>query len=142
MNILLLNGPNLNMLGKRDARVYGTETLADVEAMCQGFADAHDITLTCRQSNHEGELVDWIQQARGTYDTIIINGGAYTHTSIAIHDALEIFDGKIIEIHISEPKKREAFRHISYIEPCADYRIAGQGVKGYIMALEWAVDKK
>ncbi|MCS5596842.1 MAG: type II 3-dehydroquinate dehydratase [Alphaproteobacteria bacterium] len=142
MNILLLNGPNLNMLGKRDASIYGTETLKDVEDMCQNFADKNSVSLTCRQSNHEGELVTWIQQARGAYDAIIINGGAYTHTSIAIHDALEIFDGKVVEIHISEPKKRETFRHISYIEPCADYRIAGDGVKGYIMALEWAVDKK
>ena len=142
MNILLLNGPNINMLGKRDASIYGTETLKDVEGMCQNFADKNGVSLTCRQSNHEGELVTWIQQARSTYDVIIINGGAYTHTSIAIHDALEIFDGKVVEIHISEPKEREAFRHISYIEPCADYRIAGHGIKGYIIAFEWAVDKK
>ena len=79
------------MLGKRDASIYGTETLKDVEGMCQNFADKNGVSLTCRQSNHEGELVTWIQQARSTYDVIIINGGAYTHTSIAIHDALEIF---------------------------------------------------
>lgn len=137
MKILILNGPNLNMLGLRDPSVYGYETLADIEALCRNAALGKADAVDFKQSNHEGELVTWIQQARGEFDAIVINGGAYTHTSLALHDALEIFDGKIVEIHISEPKKREKFRHFSYIEPCADHRIAGCGAQGYVMALEW-----
>jgi 3-dehydroquinate dehydratase-2 len=137
MKILILNGPNLNMLGLRDASVYGQETLADIEALCRNTAQGKADDVDFKQSNHEGELVTWIQQARGKFDAIVINGGAYTHTSLALHDALEVFDGKIVEVHISEPKKREEFRHFSYIEPCADHRIAGCGAQGYVMALEW-----
>jgi 3-dehydroquinate dehydratase-2 len=135
MKILILNGPNLNMLGLRDPALYGHETLADIEALCR--STAHDKAIDFRQSNHEGELVTWIQKAREEFDAIVINGGAYTHTSLALHDALELFDGKIVEVHISEPRKRETFRHFSYIEPCADHLIAGCGAQGYVMALEW-----
>tara|TARA_R110002124_G_scaffold287216_1_gene471429 strand:- start:125247 stop:125681 length:435 start_codon:yes stop_codon:yes gene_type:complete len=138
MKILILNGPNLNMLGLRDPAIYGHETLADIETLCRNAVqDKAESSIDFRQSNYEGELVTWIQQARGTFDALIINGGAYTHSSVALHDALELFDGKIVEVHISEPKNREAFRHFSYIEPCADHRIAGKGAKGYVMALEW-----
>ena len=137
MNILILNGPNLNMLGKRDPKIYGSETLADIEDSCKTVAQTAGAIIDFRQSNHEGELVTWIQQALENFDAIIINGGAYTHTSVAIHDALELFSGPIVEVHISEPKERETFRHLSYIEPCASHRIAGCGAKGYTMALEW-----
>lgn len=131
--ILLLNGPNLNMLGLREPETYGSETLGDVEtkvaaALPDGFA------LDARQSNHEGQLVDWIQAARGTAGGIIINPGAYTHTSIAILDALHIFEGPVIEVHISNIYQREAFRHKSFVSPRADGVIAGFGTDGYVAA--------
>jgi len=135
-NILLLNGPNLNLLGKREPEIYGYETLADIEARCRDHAATLGCDLDCRQSNHEGDLVDWIQEARETAAALIINAGAYTHTSIAIHDALRAYGGVIVELHISNPKERESFRHISYIEPTADLVIAGQGTKGYMLAID------
>lgn len=137
MKILILNGPNLNLLGQRDPKIYGNETLDDIKNACIAGAEELDHSVDFRQSNYEGELVTWIQEAINGYDAIIINAGAYTHTSVALHDALELFNGKIVEVHISEPMKREAFRHISYIEPCANHRIAGQGAKGYNIAIKW-----
>lgn len=134
--IFLLNGPNLNLLGFRQPEIYGHDTLAQVEARCMAHAETLGITLECRQTNHEGVLVDWIQEARGIADAIILNAGAYTHTSIAIHDALKAYNGYKMELHISDPKKREAFRHISYVELASDGLIAGKGVDGYIMALD------
>jgi len=142
MNILILNGPNLNMLGRRNPEVYGSDTLANIEARCHESAEKHYTSVDFRQSNHEGELVSWIQDSIDRFDAIIINAGAYTHTSIALHDALELFSGPIVEVHISEPLEREPFRHISYIEPCATHRIAGHGAKGYEMALEWLYNQK
>ena len=139
--IFLLNGPNLNLLGFREPEIYGHDTLADVEARCMVHAETLGITLECRQSNHEGVLVDWIQEARGKADAIILNAGAYTHTSIAIHDALKAYDGYKMELHISDPKQREAFRHISYVELASDGLIAGKGVDGYIMALDAVMEK-
>ncbi len=130
------------MLGKRNPEIYGRETLGDIEAMCHAYAKKHYASVDFRQSNHEGEIVDWVQGSINRFDAILINAGAYTHTSIAIHDALELFTGPIIEVHISEPNKREAFRHVSYIEPCAAHRIAGHGAKGYEMALEWLFNQK
>lgn len=135
--ILIISGPNLNMLGIRDPALYGSDTLADIHAMCQVRGAALDIETECRQSNHEGEIVTWIQEARGQYDGLIINAGAYTHTSLAIHDALELFDAPVIEVHITDPKKREAFRHHSYIERLAAKTIAGKGAKGYVEAVEF-----
>ncbi len=134
--ILILNGPNLNMLGLREPEIYGAQTLQDIEHLCTAKAKALNVQINFKQSNHEGALVDWIQQAREKIDGIIINAAAYTHTSIAIHDALKLHDIPIIEVHISDPKQREEFRHISYIEPLATEIIMGQGAHGYEMALD------
>lgn len=135
--ILILNGPNLNMLGVRNPALYGSNTLADIEAMCLEKGAALYQTIDFRQSNHEGELVTWIQQARGQIDGLIINAGAYTHTSLAIHDALELVDAPIVEVHLSDPKQREEFRHFSYVERLAAHTIAGRGAQGYLDALEF-----
>jgi len=134
--IYILNGPNLNLLGFRQPEIYGHVTLADVEARCMAHAKTLDMTLEFRQTNHEGVLVDWIQEARGVADAIILNAGGYTHTSVAIHDALMAYAGYKMELHVSDPKKREAFRHMSYVELASDGVIAGKGVDGYIMALD------
>ncbi len=139
--IFLLNGPNLNLLGTREPEIYGHDTLSDVKARCVKHAETLGVTLDFRQSNHEGVLVDWIQEARGVADAIILNAGAYTHTSIAIHDALKAYDGYKMELHISDPKTREAFRHISYVELASDGLIAGKGVAGYVMALDAVMEK-
>lgn len=136
MNILILNGPNLNMLGLREPEIYGDQTLDDVKGLCIEKAQELGQSIDFRQSNHEGELVTWIQEARGAFDGLIINAAAYTHTSVAIHDALKLLDMPIIEVHISDPKSREKFRHNSYIEPVASKVIAGKGVEGYVQALE------
>ncbi len=136
-NFLILNGPNLNMLGLREPEIYGRETLDDIRALCEGKAKELDCAIGFRQSNHEGELVTWIQEARGHFHGLIINAGAYTHTSVAIHDALRLLYVPIVEVHLSDPKTREAFRHISYIEPLAARVIAGKGSAGYIEALEF-----
>jgi len=133
--ILLLNGPNLNMLGLRQPEVYGHDTLEDVVALASGTAEALGLTLEARQSNFEGELVTWIQQARGTFEAIIINPGAYSHTSVAILDALNIFEGPVLEVHISNIHKRESFRHHSYVSLRAEGVIAGCGVQGYDLAV-------
>lgn len=136
MRILILNGPNLNMLGEREPEIYGTQTLVDIEALCRAKAKELGHVIDFRQSNHEGELVEWIQQARGVFNGIIINAAAYTHTSIAIHDALKIFGGPIVEVHLSDPKTREPFRHHSFIEPLATAVISGKGAEGYMLGLE------
>ncbi|MEM7176746.1 MAG: type II 3-dehydroquinate dehydratase [Pseudomonadota bacterium] len=134
--IHVLNGPNLNLLGQREPEIYGAETLGDIEAACQARAGELGQQVTFRQSNHEGELVSWIQEARGTADAIVLNAGAYTHTSVAILDALKMFDGLKIELHLSNPHRREAFRHLSYVSMAADGVIAGFGAAGYRLALE------
>ena len=133
--IFLLNGPNLNLLGQRQPEIYGRETLADVEALCTAEAQRLGLALRAHQSNHEGVLVDLIQEARQAAQGIIINPGAYSHTSVAILDALNAFDGPVIEVHISNIHKREAFRHHSFVSSRADGVIAGCGTQGYIMAL-------
>ena len=134
--VLILNGPNLNMLGVREPDVYGSETLADIEAACRKRAKALNQTLTFRQSNDEGELVTWIQEARDSQDAMIINAGAFTHTSVALLDALTILDIPVIELHLSNIFAREAFRHHSYISPAAAGVICGFGADGYGLALE------
>lgn len=138
MNILILNGPNLNMLGMREPEIYGAETLDEIESQCIAKAEELGFQIGFRQSNHEGELIDWIQAAAigRDFDALIINAGAYTHTSVAIHDALKLLQVPIIELHISEPKERESFRHHSYIEPLARAVITGEGPQGYSLALE------
>ncbi|MBA4490019.1 type II 3-dehydroquinate dehydratase [Paracoccus sp. S1E-3] len=132
--ILLLNGPNLNLLGQREPAVYGYETLADVEALAQA-ACASGFTVDARQSNWEGQLIDWIHEARGNAAGIVINPGAFTHTSVALLDALNAFEGPVIEVHISQVHKREPFRHHSYVSKRADGVIAGLGVDGYAAAV-------
>lgn len=134
--ILILNGPNLNMLGTREPEIYGSETLADVEAMCRARAENLGVEIDFRQSNIEGELVGWIQEARTSAAGIIINAAAYTHTSIALLDALNTCDMPIIEVHLSNIHQRESFRHKSYIARAADGMICGIGSLGYELALE------
>ncbi|ADO41714.1 type II 3-dehydroquinate dehydratase [Ketogulonicigenium vulgare] len=134
-HVLLLNGPNLNMLGRRQPEIYGAETLADIVARCTLRASDLGFTLEARQSNYEGELVTWIQDAREKADAIIINPGAYSHTSVAILDALSMFEGRVMEVHLSNIHKREAFRHHSYVSARADAVIAGCGAEGYELAL-------
>ena len=136
--ILVLNGPNLNLLGQREPDIYGHETLADVEALCLATARAAGLEADCRQSNREYELIDWIQGARGTASAIVINPGAFTHTSVAILDALSAFSGPVVEVHISNIHKREPFRHHSYVSGRADAVIAGAGVQGYAFAVQRA----
>jgi 3-dehydroquinate dehydratase-2 len=133
--VLVLNGPNLNLLGKRQPEVYGASTLTDVENSLRALAGDLGLSVDCRQSNHEGQLVDWIQSARTDHCAILINPGAYSHTSIAILDALHAFDGPVIEVHISNIHKREEFRHHSHISGRADGVIAGCGVQGYDLGL-------
>ncbi len=133
--ILVLNGPNLNLLGQRQPEIYGRETLADVEAALARLAAELGVAVACHQSNHEGQLVDWIQEARKDAAGIIINPGAYSHTSVAILDALNAFEGPVLEVHISNIHKREAFRHHSFVSSRADGVIAGFGTEGYLLAL-------
>jgi 3-dehydroquinate dehydratase-2 len=139
--ILILNGPNLNMLGTREPQIYGSATLNDIKTLCEQKAKTLDLAVDFRQSNHEGELVDWIQEAAPSsrakiFDGVIINAAAYTHTSVAIHDALRLLDVPIIEVHLSNPKKREKFRRFSYVGLVTKHVIAGYKEKGYEMALE------
>lgn len=136
LSILILNGPNLNLLGTRQPEVYGATTLADVEAMCAEKAKALGIRIDFRQSNHEGTLVDWIHEAKGKHDGIVLNAGAYTHTSIALLDAIASVALPVAEVHISNIHKREAFRHRSYISQVALGMICGFGAYGYLMGID------
>ncbi|PCJ97085.1 MAG: type II 3-dehydroquinate dehydratase [Zetaproteobacteria bacterium] len=134
--ILILNGPNLNMIGTREPEIYGHQTLHDIEELCLKKAKALSFEVDFRQSNYEGEIVTWIQEEREALSGVIINAAAYTHTSVAIHDALRLLSCPIVEVHLSNPKEREEFRHFSYIESLAVAVIAGHGASGYEMALE------
>ncbi len=134
--VLVLNGPNLNMLGKRQPHIYGRETLADVERLCREEAQKQGLAVEFAQSNHEGVLVDLIQAARENNSAIVINAGAYTHTSVALLDALNAAELPAVEVHISNIYKRESFRHRSYISPAAVGVIAGLGIHGYLLALQ------
>lgn len=138
--VLLLNGPNLNMLGRREPEIYGRGSLADLEAACRRRAGELGLGLECRQSNHEGALVDWIQEATGQFDGLLINPGALTHTSIALLDALQAVQLPTIEVHLSNIHRREAFRHHSYVSLAADGVIIGLGRRGYLLALEALAD--
>jgi 3-dehydroquinate dehydratase-2 len=133
--IYILNGPNLNLLGTRQPEVYGSETLLDVEILCQRHAAEHGVDISFHQSNHEGEIVDFIHQARLKARCIVINPAAYTHTSVAIRDALSTCDMPIYEVHISNVHRREPFRHHSYISGVATGVIAGLGIYGYAAAI-------
>lgn len=139
--ILVLNGPNLNLLGAREPEVYGRETLDDVRRMVAARAVDLGLEVDFRQSNHEGELVTWIQEARGRAEAIVINAGAYTHTSVAILDALKAVGLPVWEVHLSNIYRREPFRHRSYISPIAEGVICGFGPRGYLAALEAAAAK-
>lgn len=139
--IMILNGPNLNLLGTREPEIYGSETLADVETRCQRRADALGVTIDFRQSNLEGELVTWVQEARTCAQGLIVNAAAYTHTSVALLDALNACDMPIIEVHLSNIHQRESFRHKSYVARAADGMICGLGALGYELALEAVVNR-
>jgi 3-dehydroquinate dehydratase-2 len=134
--VFVLNGPNLNLLGKRQPEIYGHETLADVEAACRETAAGLGFDIRFHQSNREYEIIDWVHEAREAGVAIVINPAAFTHTSVAILDALKTFDGPIIEIHISNVHAREAFRHHSYVSAVASGVIAGFGTQGYTLALQ------
>ena len=136
--VLILNGPNLNMLGKREPGIYGADTLDGIRDACQTHGSGIGLEVDFRQSNHEGELVGWIQDAMDTTDCVIINAAAYTHTSVAIHDALRLLKVPVIEVHLSNVHARESFRHHSYISSVATGVLCGFGAHGYIMALDAA----
>lgn len=133
--VYILNGPNLNLLGRRQPAIYGSETLADVERDCAALAADLGLTTRFLQSNHEGQVVDWVHEAREEAVGIVINPAALTHTSVALLDALNTFEGRVVEVHISQVHKREAFRHHSFVSHRADAVIAGAGTQGYLLAL-------
>ncbi|MCO4319565.1 type II 3-dehydroquinate dehydratase [Phyllobacterium sp. 21LDTY02-6] len=133
--VFILNGPNLNMLGKREPGIYGGDTLEDIEALCRAEAEALGVDIEFRQSNHEGDLVEWVQEAGGRKALVLINPAAYTHTSIALHDALRAAAVTVVEVHISNIHAREPFRHHSYVSSLAKGVICGFGIEGYAMGL-------
>ena len=133
-SVLVLNGPNLNLLGTREPEIYGSETLASIEAACQDRGKNLGLSVEFRQSNTEGDLVDWVQEASGTVDALIINAGAYTHTSVAIRDALATYNFPVVELHLSNNDKRETFRQHSYVSTVATGVIYGFGAHGYDLA--------
>jgi len=140
-NVFVLNGPNLNLLGTREPAVYGAQTLADVEALCQQACTRHGLALQFRQSNHEGDLLDWLHEAgrlhaRGELAGVVLNAGAYTHTSVALLDAIKGTGVPLIELHISNVHAREPFRHHSYISAVARAVVCGLGVAGYGLAID------
>jgi 3-dehydroquinate dehydratase-2 len=147
MKILVLNGPNLNLLGLREPAVYGHTTLADVEQLCRDTGTRLGVQIECRQSNHEGVLIDWIHEAgaafrQGELAGAVFNAGAYTHTSVALHDAIKGSSLPVIEVHISNVHAREAFRHHSYLSPAAAGIVVGFGVDGYVLGIEGLVRKE
>jgi len=138
--IYVLSGPNLNLLGTREPEIYGHQTLEDVKRLCEARASALGCTVVFRQSNHEGELIDWIQQARGKMAGIVINPAGYSHSSVALLDALVACELPVIEVHLSNIFKREAFRHHSFVSEAARGVICGLGPRGYLLALDALAD--
>lgn len=138
LKIHFLNGPNLNLLGTREPEIYGTATLSDLEALAREAAEAENIALTFLQTNHEGELVDWVQAAREHADALVLNAAAYTHTSVALHDALKALTIPVVEVHLSNPSEREPFRKRNFISPCAAGVIKGFGPLGYRLGVSAA----
>lgn len=137
--ILVLNGPNLNLLGTREPEIYGSQTLDDIRVMLEAQAARLAVSIDLRQTNHEGVLVDWLHEAQATVaKAVLLNAGAYTHTSIALHDAIKSIVTPVIEVHLSDPHKREAFRHISYVGMAAVACFAGHGAHSYTLALDAA----
>ncbi|MCK6421423.1 MAG: type II 3-dehydroquinate dehydratase [Aquabacterium sp.] len=145
--ILVLNGPNLNLLGTREPQVYGSATLADVEQLCRDTAAGLGAQAQCRQSNHEGVLIDWIHEAgrehaAGRVIGVVLNAGAYTHTSVALHDAIKGAGVPVVEVHISNVHAREGFRHHSYLSPVASGVVVGFGIHGYALAMQGLVARQ
>ena len=140
-SLLVLNGPNLNTLGQRQPEVYGTTTLQDIEAMCQAHAQTHGFEFEALQSNHEGALIDALHAARGVHVGVVLNAGAFTHTSVALRDAISAIALPVIEVHISNVHAREAFRHTSLIAPVTLGQITGFGPHGYILAIDALIHK-
>ena len=137
--VFVLNGPNLNLLGTREPEIYGTTTLAEIEAACVEKARGHGLSVTFRQTNHEGTLVDWLHEAHAAgAKAVLLNAAAYTHTSIALLDAIKAIDVPVIEVHLSDPATREGFRHLSYVGMAAVDEVKGLGANGYAVALEKA----
>ena len=134
--IFILNGPNLNLLGEREPEIYGRDTLAEIEAQCAAKAKEHGLGIDFRQTNLEGELISWIQEADKAASSILLNAAAYTHTSVGLFDALSAVSVPVIEVHLSNPYKRETFRHKSFVSPAANGVICGFGAHGYLMAIE------
>ena len=137
MKILVLNGPNLNLLGLREPELYGAKTYRELEAEIRDSAARLAVEVEIRQSNHEGVLVDWIQESRGVFDAIILNAAAYTHTSLAILDAIKAVKARVVEVHLTEPNEREEFRRFSYVSLGAEKRFSGLGFGSYIAAMEY-----
>ena len=140
MKILFLNGPNLNLLGRREPGIYGRNSLADIEAGVRERASQRNVEVEFRQSNMEGELVTWVQEAAGQFNAIVLNAGAYTHTSIALRDAISAVGVPTIEVHLSNIHAREPFRHVSMIAPVCAGQISGFGAGSYLLALEAVVN--
>ena len=137
MKILVVNGPNLNLLGVREPEIYGNRTYADLVAFIEKTASELGLAVEVRQTNHEGVIVDWIQECRGKFDALVINAAAYTHTSVAIHDAIKAVQVRTVEVHLSEPKNREDFRRVSFIEPVAERTCSGHGFESYADAIRY-----
>ncbi|MFW5472465.1 type II 3-dehydroquinate dehydratase [Knoellia sp. CPCC 206450] len=140
--VLVLNGPNLNLLGEREPEIYGSDTLDDVEELCQGACDAAGLTLDFRQTNSEGTLIDWVQEGRRGIAGMVVNAAGYTHTSVALRDALSAVTVPKVEVHISDIAKREEFRHVSYLTDVTDHHVIGHGVSGYVEAIVWVAAQR
>ena len=139
--IVVLNGPNLNLLGEREPEIYGSQTLADVEELCRVACEAAGHDLDFRQSNHEGVLIDWVQEVRHTAFGLAVNAGGYTHTSVALRDALSAVPAPKVEVHVSDIHAREAFRRHSYLTDVCDHAVIGHGVRGYVEAIDFIVGR-
>ena len=137
MKILVINGPNLNLLGIREPDIYGRQTYDELVAFIGRTAAACGAEVEVRQTNHEGVIVDWIQDCRGTFDALVINAAAYTHTSVAIHDAIKAVQIRTVEVHLSEPKNRDDFRKVSFIESVAEKTCSGRGFESYADAIRY-----
>lgn len=142
MKILVLNGPNLNLLGLREPELYGSRTYADLVSFCEREAAGLGATCEVRQTNHEGTLVDWIQESRGAFDGIVLNAAACTHTSVAILDAIKAVKARVVEVHLTDPKTREDFRRVSYVGMAAETTFAGFGFESYAKAIRHLAGKR
>ena len=140
--VLVLNGPNLNLLGEREPEIYGSDTLADVEELCRAACEAAGLSLEFRQSNSEGTLVDWVQEGRRGIAGLVINGAGYTHTSVALRDAMSAVTVPSVEVHISDISAREEFRHFSYLTDVTGFHVIGHGVGGYGEAISWIAQQQ